>query len=443
MKIAIVGTGISGLAAAWLLRQHAEVTVYEKNAYAGGHTNTVAVREDGREIAIDTGFIVFNEHNYPNLTAFFHRLGVASHASEMSFSASIDGGQVEWSGDNLNTLFAQRRNLVSGGHWRMLRDIWRFNRDGKRALREGLDAHISLGQFLDVRGYGRELRYRYLLPMAAAIWSSPMDRILEFSATSFLAFCENHGLLNLVDRPQWRTVTGGAREYVRRILQPLEGRVFLGRAVTSIRRDASGVVISDVHGGRERYDQVVMAAHGDETLGLLADADGAERRLLAPFRYQPNRAVLHTDAQLMPKSRRVWASWNYFADGPQREGAQVCLTYWMNRLQKLPSRRQYFVTLNPMRKPAPGSVLYEAQYQHPVFSAETLRAQREFGAIQGRRRTWFAGAWRGHGFHEDGLKSAIEVVEGMGYDVPWRRAHLGKRAERNAGRWTAPALEQA
>lgn len=442
MKIAVIGTGISGLSAAWLLNRHAEVTVYEKNSYAGGHTNTVTIADGGGQLAVDTGFIVFNELNYPNLMALFQLLGVGSHPSEMSFSASIDRGRVEWSGDNINTLFAQRQNLLSRAHWRMLRDILRFNREGKQALKAGLDPDLSLGTFLDIRGYGPELRYRYLLPMAAAIWSCPMDRMLEFSASSFLRFCDNHCLMNLVRRPQWRTVTGGGRDYVKRLVKPLDQRLHLNRAVTSIRRAPTGVLIQDQYGELNRYDQIVVAAHGDEALSLLADASPQERALLRAFRYQANRAVLHTDSRLMPKSKRVWASWNYFADDAQRPDARVCLTYWMNRLQDLHTPNNYFVTLNPVQAPSLDSVLYETRYEHPLFSRETARAQEDLHLIQGRNRTWFCGAWCGHGFHEDGLKSALQIVERMGYPIPWHEYPEGREISAS-GAWSTPALEDA
>ncbi|MGH8377478.1 MAG: NAD(P)/FAD-dependent oxidoreductase, partial [Gammaproteobacteria bacterium] len=268
MRIAVIGTGISGLSAAWLLHRHAEVTVYEQNAYAGGHTNTVDAPDTDGPLPVDTGFIVFNERNYPNLTRLFRLLGVKSHASDMSFAASIDNGQVEWAGDNLNTVFAQRRNLFSAAHWRMLRDILRFNRDAKRALLENIDTSITLGKFLDQHAYSDELRYCYLLPMAAAIWSCPMDTMLDFPARSFLHFCDNHCLLNVVNRPQWRTVTGGSREYVRKLMQPLGERLQLNSAVVQVKRTSNGVRVKDQDGHEANYDRVVMAAHADQSLAM-------------------------------------------------------------------------------------------------------------------------------------------------------------------------------
>lgn len=444
MRIAVIGTGISGLSAAWLLHRHAEVTVYEQNAYPGGHSNTVEAAEGSGSVPVDTGFIVFNEHNYPNLTALFRLLGVKSHASDMSFSASIDDGRVEWAGDNLNTLFAQRRNLLSAAHWRMLRDILHFNRDGKRVLQTGKDANITLGEFLDRQGYSNELRYRYLLPMAAAIWSCPMDTMLDFPVRSFLRFCDNHGLLNVINRPQWRTVTGGSREYVRKLTQALGERLYLNRAVASVRRSPQGVSIRDQTDAEARYDRLIMAAHADQSLALLADASETEHALLSAFPYQDNRAVLHTDSTLMPRHRRVWASWNYLADDSEDDSARVSVSYWMNRLQNLSASKDYFLTLNPLHEPVAESIVYETHYEHPVFSRDAMRAQENLGLIQGVNRTWFCGAWCGYGFHEDGLKSALRVAQHMGYSIPWLApAQPDTKAAQPQTGWTRPALEDA
>ena len=466
MKIAIIGSGIAGLAAAWLMRRHADVRVYERDAHAGGHTNTIQVPGGP---AVDTGFIVFNERNYPELTAMFRHLKVESQASDMSFSASIGGGRLEYAGDNLNTLFAQRWNLFDRTHWRMLLDILRFNRDARQALHSGLKADVTLGEFILQGRYGDELSRRYLLPMAAAIWSCPVGAMLQFPAASFLKFFENHGLLDLMDRPRWRTVTGGSREYVRKLLADLGGRVHLNLPVTRVRRTADGVWVRDAAGAEVRYDRVVMASHGDESLALLADATDEERALLGAFKYQDNRAVLHNDAALMPKRRSVWASWNYLACGragfaacgerPARDGGagrgtregpfddldsetQVSVTYWMNRLQGLSGDREYFVSLNPLTEPAPGSVIYETRYSHPVFTREAMQAQERLAAIQGRGRVWFCGAWCGYGFHEDGLRSAVAVVKSMGHAVPW---HAGAASDPDATAvpaWTGPLAEE-
>ena len=419
MKIAVIGTGISGLAAAWLLDRHADVTVYEQAGYAGGHSHTVDVPGGP---AVDTGFIVFNERNYPQLSALFQRLRVESRPSDMSFAASLGGGRVEYAGDNLNTLFAQRWNLLSASHWRMLRDVVRFNRDAKRALRSGLAPDMSLGEFILRGRYADELGHRYLLPMAAAIWSCPVGAMLKFPAASLLAFFENHGLLDLVDRPSWRTVTGGSREYVKKLLEPLVGRVRLDTRVTAVRRVRRGVRVWDARGGETWYDRVVMASHADQSLKLLAGARRREKEILGTFKYQDNRALLHTDPTLMPKRRSVWASWNYMAEDSGRDASRVSVTYWMNRLQTLPVDKDYFVTLNPLKEPAPGTLIHEITYAHPIFTREAIAAQARLPEIQGTNRIWFCGAWCGYGFHEDGLRSASEVVQSMGYPVPWLEA---------------------
>lgn len=462
MRIAVVGTGISGLAAAWLLRRHAQVTVYEQNPCAGGHTHTFRVPGGP---AVDTGFIVFNERNYPHLTALFQHLGVVSQATDMSFAASIGGGRVEYAGDNLNTLFAQRRNLFAPPHWRMLRDILRFNRDARRALRSGLAPELTLGQFILQGGYGDELSRRYLLPMAAAIWSCPVGVMLKFPAAGFLRFFENHGLLDLMDRPRWRTVTGGSHEYVKKLLAALGDCVRLDTPVTGLRRVGAGVRIWDAKGGVADYDQVVMAVHADQVLPLLAGASRAERKIFNAFEYQDNRVVLHSDPSLMPRRKSVWAAWNYLAtddasglqglaacgERPAREGgaghstrdaspwqpgkqeARVSVTYWMNRLQRLDRDEDYFVSLNPLSEPR--HVIFETTYAHPVFTREAMQAQAGLPAIQGVDRIWFCGAWSGYGFHEDGLRSAVQVAQGLGCAVPWLHDAASVRTERPATLW--------
>ncbi len=439
MKVAVIGSGISGLAAAWLMRRHADVRVYEKNGYAGGHTNTIQLPGGP---AVDTGFIVFNERNYPEFTAMLRHLKVASQASDMSFSASIGGGKLEYAGDNLNTLFAQRWNLLDRSHWRMLLDITRFNRDAKRALKSGLTPDVTLGEFIMQGRYGDELSRRYLLPMAAAIWSCPVGAMLKFPAASFLKFFENHGLLDLMDRPRWRTVTGGGRAYVKQLLLGLGGRVHLDMAVTRVRRAPEGVYVQDVPGSEVLYDRVVMASHGDESLALLADATEEERGILGAFQYQPNRAVLHTDVSLMPKRHNAWAAWNYLASETQGEAANVSVTYWMNRLQNLTSEHDYFVSLNPLTEPAPGSILYDTLYMHPVFTRDAMQAQERLTAIQGQDRIWFCGAWSGYGFHEDGLRSAVRAVQSMGYPIPWHAGFAVSTDETAVPLWANPLAEE-
>jgi predicted NAD/FAD-binding protein len=416
MKVAIVGSGISGLGCAHALlaeRRHGvNITLFEAASRLGGHTNTVDVCIDGIEHPVDTGFLVFNERTYPNLIRLFGDLGVPVARSDMSFAVSVaapGGRRVEWAGTDLNSVFAQRRNLASPRFLVMLAEILRFNRQATRIAQGAEEAgEQSLGEFLDRNRYGETFRRWYLLPMAAAIWSCPMRTMLAYPLATFLRFCHNHGLLQVNDRPQWFTVAGGARQYVQKIAAQLPD-VRLGTPVLRVERnDAAGKV--SVHTARsvEAFDQVVLACHSDQSAALLTDADGAERRTLADARYEPNRALLHTDARLMPQSRKVWSSWNYLSDGG--EEPRVSVTYLLNKLQPLPFRSPVFVSLNPLVEPAPETVIAEFDYAHPIFDARMIDAQRRVPDLQGRRRIWLAGAWTGYGFHEDGLKSGLAVA---------------------------------
>ncbi len=422
LDIAVVGSGVSGLGAAWLLSQRHDVTLYEKQARFGGHTNTVTVTARGRdgstcELPVDTGFIVYNDATYPNLIALFAHLGIANETSDMSFSASIDRGRVEYSGGSWRGLFAQKRNLVRLDHWRMLTDCMRFFRDA-RELCANEGSGPDLGTFLRHGGYSRAFVDNHLLPMAAAIWSCPVEAMMAFPAPSLARFFSNHGLLQLFDRPLWRTVKGGSHVYRDRLLAQIGPTARVSTGVVRVAPAAGGVVVHDTQGGARRFDRVVLAAHADETLGLLADATPAEREILGSFAFQPNRAVLHQDDALMPVRKRAWASWNYLAESG-RGGPDVSVTYWMNRLQNLPAEFPLFVSLNPIREPRAGSVLAEFDYMHPVFDATAIAAQRRLPEIQGRRGLYFCGAWTGHGFHEDGLRSGFEVAEMMGVRRPW------------------------
>lgn len=414
-SIAIVGSGISGLGAAHRLsRLGHPVTLFEAGPRLGGHSHTVDVTLDGIQAPVDTGFLVYNERTYPNLIRLFDELGVASAASEMSFSLRNDADRVEWAGTNLRALFAQPRNLVRPAFWRMLAGIARFNRDASAcAAGDAPDHGESLGEYLRRHRHGRELREWYLIPMAAAIWSSPQSDIESFPFARFARFCANHGLLQIVDRPRWRTVRGGAIEYVRRIAARLDD-VRLNSRVESIRRRGSRV---DVHFRRDgaahvqAFDHVVLACHSDQALALLTDPSAAERRLLGEIRYQPNRVVLHTDAALMPASRRAWSAWNYLATGDATR--PVAVTYWINKLQPLPFKTPVLVTLNPPFEPASGCVLREFDYSHPLHDARAAEAQRGLATMQGMRNTWYAGAWLGYGFHEDGLNSGYAAADGI------------------------------
>ncbi len=438
LRIAVIGSGISGMAAAWLLSECHDVTVYEKDARLGGHTNTVDVPGPSGAIAVDTGFIVYNEPAYPNLTALFRHLGVATKASDMSFAVSLDDGGFEYAGTDLNGLFAQRRNLVSPRFWSMLRDLRRFYRDATRdAASLGT---LSLGGYLERHGFGAAFRDDHLLPMAAAIWSAPSRTLLDYPAASFIRFCDNHGLLRISGRPVWRTVAGGARGYIEVLTARYADRIRLGCGATAVSRTVSGVRVRDANGAIEDFDHVVLACHGDQALALLDDADPQERAGLGAFRYSRNRALLHRDPMLMPKRERVWASWNYLGNRTTAATTrQLCVTYWMNRLQDLPADQPLFVTLNPVREPKAGTVIREECYDHPIFDADALAAQQMVWSRQGARNTWFCGAHFGSGFHEDGLQSGLAVAERLGgVRRPWDVVGHSDRVPR-----FAPAVDAA
>jgi uncharacterized protein len=412
VRIAIVGSGIAGLGSAWLLhRQRHAVTLYEADDYLGGHTHTVDVTIDGVTAPVDTGFIVYNERTYPHLVALFAELGIGSVASEMTFSARIDAAGLEWAGTSVATLFAQPSNALRPRFWHMLADVLRFNRETTALLERERLWSISLGEFLDERRFGAPFRDWYLLPMAAAIWSSPKQDILEFPLATFVRFCHNHGLLGIRNRPQWRTVNGGGRAYVAKIAEQLDD-VRLTTPVRRIRRDANGVDV-ETRGRSERFDEVVLACHSDQARRLLADPTPTEENLLAAVRYQPNRVALHTDIALLPRSRRAWSAWNYLAAHDIDGTRPVAVSYLLNKLQPLPFSRPVIVTLNPPFDPDPALTIREFDYSHPLLDRAAHEAQAEFAMLQGLRHTWYAGAWLGYGFHEDGLKSAHAVAAGI------------------------------
>ena len=412
MTIAVVGSGISGLSAAWLLSQRHRVTLFETDDRIGGHSHTV----DAGPVQVDTGFIIFNEQTYPNLTALFRHLDVPTKLAVMTLGVSLDDGRLEYSGTDLRGLFAQWRNLFRPRFWSMLRDLVRFYRDAASDVATLAD--MSLGDYLDSRGYGQAFRDDHLYPMAAAIWSTPAVDMPSYPAAVFIRFWENHGLLKLSALPPWRTVDGGSRVYVERLTRTFADRIRTGQPVTSIRRQTGGVELSTQGGVPERFDHVVIATHADQALRLLADPDPQERAILGAFKYQPNDTVLHTDPALMPKSRRVWSSWNYLS-GKAKGAAALSVTYWMNPLQSLVSDRPLFVSLNPIQQPDPALVIRRDLYEHPVFDLETAVAQRQLWPLQGKRNTWFCGAYFGAGFHEDGLMSGIAVAKALGAVVPW------------------------
>jgi predicted NAD/FAD-binding protein len=418
MKIAVIGTGISGLAAAWLLSQRHEVVLFEQDRRVGGHTHTFVAQTPAGEQPVDTGFIVYNELNYPNLSAMFRELDVATQPSDMSFAVSIDGGRVEYAGDNLRTLFAQGANLVSARHWRMLADILRFNARAKRGWRARSLPDMPIGDWLAQQGFGHEFRTRYLLPMAGSIWSCSMRQVERFPVPYFVDFYYRHRLLNIVDRPQWRMVAGGSRSYVQKLLARFGGELRLDTAVRSLRRGDDAVHVATA-AGEERFDAVVSAAHSDQALAYLCDADADERRILGAIGYAPNHAYLHTDTRLLPQRRSVWAAWNYLGEDDAVSDREICLSYWMNRLQSIGGDAQYVVTLNPYQPPADDRILYHTVYDHPQYTAAAVAAQKRLPSIQGRRRTWFCGAWTGFGFHEDGLRSALAVAHAFGCAPAW------------------------
>jgi len=418
MRVAVVGSGISGLGAAFLLQDVAEVHLFENADRIGGHSHTVDADFGGVKVPVDTGFIVYNPLNYPNLIELFRVLDVPTQNTDMSFGVSLGDGASEYEG-SVAGLLAQPSNLLRPRYWSMLYDLVRFYKRAPKQAYNG-PADETLRDFIKREGYGSAFVEDHLLPMSAAIWSCTSSMMLDFPIRSFMRFLENHKLLNFIDRPQWRTVKGGSRQYVNRIVAALGESIHLSTNITGIKRDQGGVILSIEGQGDVWFDKVIMAAHADQSLGLITDPTTAESEILSCFKFQENRAVLHSDKRLMPRRRTTWAAWNYLT-GPST-GGELCLTYWMNRLQSIDEKYPLYETLNPHIEPDPALVHGTYLYEHPIFDEGAIAAQSRLAEIQGRDHLFFAGAWTGYGFHEDGLKSAIAIAKTLGATIPWDSA---------------------
>ena len=408
MRVAIVGGGVSGNVTAWLLSQDHDITLFEAADYLGGHTNTIDVEAYGEKYTVDTGFMVFNDRTYPEFCRLLDQLGVASRDSDMSFSVRCERTGLEYQGSSLDGLFAQRMNLFNPRFYQMLGDVLRFNRTSIEFLNQD-DDQTTLGDYLTAEKYGRRFIECYLVPMTAAIWSARPDRVLDMPARFLIAFFQNHGLLRLRDRPQWKTVVGGARSYVAALTASFQNRIRLSTPIQSVVRGEDHVIVKPVAGEAEVFDEVVFACHADQTLAILEDPTEEEQRILGHFEYQLNRAIVHTDESLLPKRRRAWASWNYHI--PAKMDSSVTVTYDLNRLQGLEAPGPICVTLNDDGCIDEETVLESMDYHHPVFGPGTLAAQNAHSQISGRRRTHFCGAYWGYGFHEDGVRSALKVAK--------------------------------
>jgi predicted NAD/FAD-binding protein len=420
-RIAVVGSGISGASAAWALNPDFDVTLFEADERPGGHTATVDIDYDGTPVSVDTGFIVFNDRTYPDLVNLFAHLGIATQDSNMGFSLSLDGGRLEWCGETLRTIFAQKRNVFSPSFLWMLREILRFNRDCVADRDSGALGHATIGEYLERKRFSTAFRENYLIPMAAAIWSTPRIKMMDYPASAFISFFDNHRLIH-AERPVWRTVSGGSRTYLDRLLAPLADRVRVSSPVTGLIRDAFGVSLSVANQPAERFDHVIVAGHSDQALAMLTDASALEQKILSAIGYRPNRVVLHRDPRLMPRRRGAWSAWNYMRRSDEAGDADVCVTYWMNRLQGIDDSKPLFVSLNPVIEPREELVFGEWSYDHPQFDARALSAQARLDDIQNIRNTSFVGAWTGFGFHEDGLRSGLDAAIALGATVPWRAA---------------------
>ncbi len=417
MRIAIIGSGISGLGAAWLLHKAHDITLYEADNRIGGHSNTVDVDYNGVQIPVDTGFIVYNEGNYPNLTALFASLGVKSEVSDMSFAVSTGGGEIEWGSNSLNTIFAQRRNLFRPRFLSTLMEIQRFNKNAPLDLQRGVLEGLTLNDYLDRHGYSKNFRANYLFPMGGAIWSMPDSGMQGFPAESFVSFCNNHFLLSRA-RPRWRTVSGGSREYIKKMTTLFADRIQVNSPVVRVGNAGGKVLVQDASGQQAFFDRVIIAAHSNQALRMLDTPGKLESDILGHVRYAPNIAYVHRDTALMPRLRKVWSSWNYISNNSANP--QLSVSYWMNRLQNISDAAPLFITLNPETPPKPELTFTTIEYDHVQYDIDCLRAQRRLDLIQGARNIWYCGAWTAHGFHEDGLCSGLAVAEKIsGIQRPW------------------------
>ncbi len=418
MRIAVIGSGIAGIGSAWLLSPDHEVDIYEAADYLGGHTCTIDATVDGVTFPADTGFMVFNKRTYPNLIRFFRELGVEWSESDMSFSVQVPAEDIEWAGTSLDSVFAQRKNLANPKFLKMLADVVRFSHDADRLLADPSIDNLTLGQLLEREKYSTGFTDWYLIPMGDAIWSTPPGGMLEYPAGTFLRFCDNHGLLHITGKPQWRSVIGGAREYIRRVVPSVSGEIHSNEPVERVER-ANGKVSVSTAARNEIYDKVIIATHPPQTLEMLVDATAQERATLGAFTFWDNDVVVHTDTSFLPKKRKAWAAWNWYAENGDATKDMLVLTYQLNWLQQIPVETIVMETLNRDREPAQGTLLANLHFDHPNFSHEAIRAQARIPELQGTGGVYFAGAWTRYGFHEDGLLSAVRVAEMLGAPPPW------------------------
>ena len=417
MKIGVIGTGISGMSAAYFLSQKHEVSVFEKEGYVGGHSRTLTFKEDSKEISVDTGFIVFNHKNYPNLLALFRHLEVPTIKSNMSFGVSINNAWLEYGTMKLSNLFSQKRNFLRPSYYKMLQDVLKFN---KKALPYiDSQAEKTIGDLIEDLKLGNWFKNYYLLPMSGAIWSTPVEDMLNFPAETLIRFFHNHGLLTVDEQPQWYTVKGGSKEYVTRLTNKIKKNIQTNLAVSSVTRDKNSATITDSNGDKHQFDAVIFACHSDQALALIAKPSKEEKSVLGRIQYKPNSVILHQDSSFMPKRKSAWSSWVYLSNSNKDKTNKMSLTYWMNSLQSLQSKKPVLVTLNPSVKPKEELIINEHIFDHPQFNQDAIAAQKDIPLIQGVDKFWFCGAWQKYGFHEDGLSSAINVVKDFGVKLPW------------------------